>query len=59
MLFGRQKNMVRRASRPYETYHRDNRRKGLDRSAMLEAKTGHKKPPLLVRIVNKLFGRRR
>lgn len=58
MLFGRQKNMVRRASRPYENYHRDSRRKGVDRSAMLEAHTGHKRAPLLVRIVNKLFGRR-
>ncbi|HWE03855.1 MAG TPA: hypothetical protein VG326_15730 [Tepidisphaeraceae bacterium] len=59
MLFGRQKNMVRRANRPYEDYHRDHRRKGLDRTAMLESRTNPRRKPLLVRIIGAIFGRRR
>jgi hypothetical protein len=51
--FGRQKNMLRRASRPDESFHRDQRRKRLDRSAMLESGTRRRKP-LLARMVNGL-----
>lgn len=36
MSFGRQKNMVRRASRPDESFHRDRRRRTVDRAGMLE-----------------------
>ena len=36
MSFGRQRNMVRRASRPDESFHRNRRRKTVDRLAMLE-----------------------
>ena len=57
MLFGRQRNMVRRKYRPHETYHRDMRRKGLDRAAMLESKTRKKQRPLFERILNAIFGR--
>jgi hypothetical protein len=43
--------MLRRASRPDESFHRDQRRKRLDRSAMLESGTRRRKS-LLTRIVN-------
>jgi hypothetical protein len=36
MSFGRQKNMLRRASRPDESFHRNRRRRGVDRAVMLE-----------------------
>ena len=42
MSFGRQKNIVRRASRPDENYHRLKRRKGVDRSVMLEGGRGRR-----------------
>jgi hypothetical protein len=35
MSFGRQKNMVRRAARPDETFYRDRRLGRVDRAAML------------------------
>ncbi|HET6248721.1 MAG TPA: hypothetical protein VFE47_13545 [Tepidisphaeraceae bacterium] len=57
MLFGRQRNMVRRTYRPNENFHRDIRRKGLDRSAMLESKTRRKRRSLLDRILGAIFGR--
>ena len=51
MSFGRQPNMIRRAARPDETFHRDRRRKGLDRAGMLEAKTRRRSQSLLARII--------
>jgi hypothetical protein len=44
--------MLRRASRPDESFHRDQRRKRLDRSAMLESGTRRRKP-LLARIMHR------
>ena len=54
--------MVRRANRPDETFNRDRRRKGLDRSAMLEAKTRPPHTSLIERFLRKVasvFSRRR
>ena len=60
MLFGRQKNMVRRTYRPNETHHRDMRRQGVDRAAMLEASKGRRrKRSWLAQIFSALFGRGR
>lgn len=36
MSFGRQKNMVRRAARPDESFYRDRRLSRVDRAAMLD-----------------------
>jgi hypothetical protein len=36
MSFGRQKNMVRRAARPDESFYRDRRLGRVDRAAMLD-----------------------
>lgn len=58
MLFGRQRNMVRRKFRPHESYHRDMRRKAVDRTAMLESRFGKpRKRSLIDRILNAIFGR--
>ena len=40
MSFGRQRNMMRRPSRPDESFHRSSRRRNVDRLAMLEQRTG-------------------
>lgn len=37
MSFGRQKNMVRRAARPDETFYRSRRLSRVDRAAMLDS----------------------
>jgi hypothetical protein len=47
MSFGRMNNMRRRASRPDEDFHRNRRRKRLDRSAMLDSRSS--RSSLLVR----------
>ncbi|HEX4797170.1 MAG TPA: hypothetical protein VH370_25480 [Humisphaera sp.] len=49
MAFGRQSNMVRRALRPDESYHRNRRRRAVDRSAMLESHPS--RTPVLVRLL--------
>jgi len=49
--------MQRRTYRPDESFHRDARRKGLDRAAMLESKTRRKPRSLLGRILGAFFGR--
>ena len=54
MSFGRQRNMVRRASRPDESFHRNRRRKAVDRLAMLVGGRPHR-PSLLSRLL-KLIG---
>ncbi|HZL35414.1 MAG TPA: hypothetical protein VFC78_08900 [Tepidisphaeraceae bacterium] len=54
MSFGPQRNMVRRSHRADESFHREQRRKGLDRAAMLEAGTRRPRQPLLARMVNGL-----
>lgn len=59
MLFGRQGNMVRRANRPYENHHRDRRRRGVDRSLMLESQTRRRRPSLLARLIAALLGGKR
>jgi hypothetical protein len=53
MSFGRQRNMVRRASRPDESFHRNSRRKAVDRLAMLEGRP--RRRSLLSRLLG-LFG---
>ena len=53
MAFGRQSNMVRRALRPDEAFHRNRRRRTVDRSAMLESRPA--RTPVLIRIL-RLFG---
>jgi hypothetical protein len=57
MLFGRQRNMVRRTFRPNENHHRDMRRKGIDRAGMLEASKGtvRRKRPLIIRMVGTII----
>jgi hypothetical protein len=41
MSFGRQKNMVRRAARPDESFYRDRRLSRVDRAAMLGRSSRH------------------
>ena len=38
-------NVTRRARRSYETFHRDKRRKDVDRLAILESRVGGRRPP--------------
>jgi len=57
MSFGRQKNMVRRTSRPDESFHRNRRRRAVDRAAMLDP-SSHK-PSLLMQILRALGLERR
>jgi hypothetical protein len=52
MSFGRQRNMVRRASRPDESFHRNRRRKAVDRLAMLQG--APRCPSLLSRLLRLL-----
>jgi hypothetical protein len=47
--------MLRRASRPDESFHRDQRRRRLDRSAMLESGSRGRSQPLLTRIMRKFI----
>lgn len=39
MSFGRQKNMVRRAARPDESFYRNRRLSRVDRAAMLDGRS--------------------
>lgn len=57
MSFGRQKNMIRRASRPDESFHRNRRRRAVDRTAMLDPSS--RKPSLLVQVLRVLGLKRR
>ncbi len=57
MSFGRQKNMIRRASRPDESFHRNRRRRAVDRTAMLDPSS--RKPSLLAQILRALGLKRR
>jgi len=52
MSFGRQKNMVRRASRPDESHHRSLRRRSIDRSVMLNS--APRRPSFLERMIRSL-----
>jgi hypothetical protein len=47
--------MNRRAHRPNESHHRDARRKGLDRLAMLEAKTNPPRTSWIQRLIARLL----
>ena len=53
MSFGRQRNMVRRASRPDESFHRNRRRKAVDRLGMLQ---GHPRRQSLLSRLLRLIG---
>ena len=55
-------NITRRARRSYETYHRDKRRKGVDRLAILESRNAPRSPQSGLRsfftALGRLLGRR-
>jgi hypothetical protein len=54
VIFGRQKNLVRRPVRPDGRFTRDIRRRGVGRASLLDLPTARK--PLLVRIVGGIVG---
>jgi hypothetical protein len=58
VLFGRQKNLVRRAVRPDGRVNRDLRRRAVGKNTLLDVQSA--KPPLslrLAKMIGKLLGR--
>jgi hypothetical protein len=58
VIFGRQKNLVRRPVRPDGRFTREIRRRNAGRASLLDVQSSAPRKPFLIRIIEKLIGRR-